>query len=228
MRLAVDRHREIRSCALRRQRSGRLGRKIGDLDIARVRHIDKNLGPGFVDLKTFRMSLETDIGRFGPGCRIDHRERAVAVTHEHPIALSVDPHIVGILAELDASDRRKIIAAQYVHRAVAGIRHKDAVGKRDIGDALRLAQAGDPAQHLAGCQIDHAKAVVAELGNEQPLTLRIDGQVIDPATAPAPAGSFVSSTSGAFAVCCAAIVAGQRPSPPARIDRANMFSSLRC
>ncbi len=127
------------------------------------------------------MSLETDIGRFGPGCRIDHRERAFAVTHEHAIALSIHPHIVGVVAELDASDRRKIVAAQYMHRAVAGIRHKDAVGERDIGDALRLAQAGDRAQHLPGCQIDHPQAVVAELGNKQPLALQIDAQVIDAA-----------------------------------------------
>ena len=112
MRVTVDRHRKIRSCALRWQRPVRLGCEIRDLDIARVGHIDEDLRPGFVDLKTFRMSLETNIRHFGLGCRIDHRERAIAVTDEHPIALSVHPHIVGILAEFDASDRRKIVAAQ--------------------------------------------------------------------------------------------------------------------
>src|SRR5260370_41923815 len=67
------------------------------------------------------------------------------------------------------------------HRAVAGIRDIDAVGKGGIGDALWLPQAGNSAQHLAGCQIDHPQTVVAELGNEQPLTLRIDAEVINAA-----------------------------------------------
>jgi hypothetical protein len=36
-------------------------------------------------------------------------------------------------------------------------------------------------QYLARCQINHADAVVAKLGNEQPLPLRIDAEVIDAA-----------------------------------------------
>ena len=180
----MDRHWKVRSGTLRRQRSGRPGRKVDDLDLARIRHIDKNLGPGFVDLKTLRMALETEIGGLGSCCRIDRRKRALAVTHKDPVARRVHPDIIGIVAELDASDRCKIIATQHPHRAVAGIRHIDAVCKRDIGNTLWLAQVGDPAQHLAGRQIDHAQAIVAEFSNEQPLALQIDAEVIDAAAHP--------------------------------------------
>src|SRR5205823_3033502 len=57
--LTVDRHRKIRSRALRRQRSVRLRCKVHHLDLAGIRHIDKNLGSSLVDLKTLRMALET-------------------------------------------------------------------------------------------------------------------------------------------------------------------------
>jgi len=127
------------------------------------------------------MPLETDVGGLGPACRIDDRKRTLAVTHEHAAVLRIHPHVVGIVAELDTPDRRKIVAPQHPHRAVAGVRHIDAVREGDIGDALRLAQAGDPAQHLAGCQIDHPQGVVAELGNKQPLPLHIDAEVVDAA-----------------------------------------------
>ena len=181
MRLAIDRHRKIRSRPLRRQRSGRPDRKVDHGDLTRVRHIHKDLGPGFVDLKPLRMRFEPDIRGLRQGCRIDHRQRTLAVTHQHSVARGVYPHIVGIVTELDAPDRGQILAPQHAHRAVTGIRHKYAVGKRDIRNALRLAQTGDPAQHLARRQIDHAEAVVAELGNKQPLPLHIDAEVIDAA-----------------------------------------------
>src|SRR5215468_12072306 len=68
-----------------------------------------------------------------------------------------------------------------MHRTITGVRYKYAIGKRDIRNALRLAQTGDPVQHLARCQIHDAKALVAELGNKQPLPLQIDSEVIDAA-----------------------------------------------
>ena len=144
------------------------------------------------------------------------------------MALRVDPHIVGVVAELDAPDRREIVAAQYAHRAVAGIRHIDAVGKRDVGDTLRLAQAGDRAQHLARCQIDHAQAVVAELGNKQPLALHIDAEVIDPAADLAERDLRLEHEGRA-----GGLRHELRPAPAglaasSRIARANTFSSWRC
>src|SRR5262244_3334913 len=147
----------------------------------RVRHIDKDLGPGFVDLKPLRMRLETDIRNLRQAGRINYREGTLAIAHQHPVAGCVYAHIVGIVTELDAPDRGQVLAPQDMHRTITGVRYKYAVGKRDIRNALRLAQTGDPVQHLARCQIHDAKAVVAELGNKQPLPPQIDSKVIDAA-----------------------------------------------
>ena len=58
-----------------------------------------------------------------------------------------------------SADRPQVIAAQHPHRAVAAIRYIDAVGRSDVGDALRLAKARHRTQHLTGRQIDDAQAL---------------------------------------------------------------------
>src|SRR5438874_6294530 len=127
------------------------------------------------------MGFETDIGGLRLACGINDRKRTLAVAHEYPLAPGVYSHVRSSVAELDASDRRQIVTPQHPHRAITGICYKDAIGERDIGNALWLAQTVDPPQHLARCQIDHAEAVVAELGHEQPLALHIDTEVVDAA-----------------------------------------------
>ena len=107
--------------------------------------------------------------------------RTLAVAHQHPGAKCVCAYVADIVTELDAPDRGQIVAAQYAHRAVTGIRHKYAIRKRDIRNALRLAQPGDLSQYLARCQINHAEVVVDEFGTKQPLSLQIDAEVIDAA-----------------------------------------------
>src|SRR5215472_5721914 len=147
----------------------------------RVRHIDKDLSPGFVDLKSLRMRLETNIRDLREAGGINNRERTLAIAHQHPLARGLHAHIVGIVTEFDAPDRGQVLGAQHAHRTVTGIRHKYAVGKRDIRNALRLVQTANPMEHLARRQIDDAQAVVAELRNEQPLPLRIEAEMIDAA-----------------------------------------------
>src|SRR5215468_6150820 len=147
----------------------------------RVRHIDKDLGPGFVDLKPLRMRLDTDIRGLRQAGGINYRKRTLAIAHQHPVAGCVYAHIVGIVTELDAPDRGQVLAPQHIHRTITGVRYKYAIYKRDIRNALRLAQTGDLVQHLARCQIHDAKAVIAELRNQQPLPLQIDSEVIDAA-----------------------------------------------
>jgi hypothetical protein len=58
-----------------------------------------------------------------------------------------------------------IIADQDPHRAVAGIRHIDAVRKRDVGNTLRHIQSGDPPEDPAGCEIDRGHAVSCRLSS---------------------------------------------------------------
>src|SRR5215468_6794945 len=131
----------------------------------RVRHIDKDLGPGFVDLKPLRMRLDTDIRGLRQAGGINYRKRTLAIAHQHPVAGRIYAHIVGIVTELDAPDRGQVLAPQDMHRTITGVRYKYAIYKGDILNALRLAQIGDPTQHFARCQIDDAEAVVAELRN---------------------------------------------------------------
>lgn len=197
--VAIDRHRKIRSRAFRRQ--GPIGscRKVDDLDFTCVGYIDKDPGPGLVDLETFGVAVETVFAGLGPNGRIDDRECALAIADQHAITRHVHAHIVSILAEFDAADRRKILAAQRPHRAVAAIRHIDAVGKGDVGDALRLAEAADRAQHFPSRQADDTEAVVAKLGDEQPPAFHIDTEVID-AAAHLAERNFFSSTRGAPAI----------------------------
>lgn len=86
------------------------------------------------------------------------------------IARGVHPHVVGIVTKLDAANRRQIVAAQHPHRAVAAIRHINAVGGGNIRNTLRLAEAGDCA-HLPARQFHDTQAVIAEFGDKQPLAL---------------------------------------------------------
>src|SRR5262249_32565302 len=127
------------------------------------------------------MCLETDIRGLRQTAGINYRERTLAIAHQHPAAGCVHTHIVGIVTKLDAPDWGQVLAPQHMHRTITGVRYKYAVGKRDIRNALRLAQTGGPVQHLARRQIHDAKAVVAQLRNQQPLPLHIDSEVIDTA-----------------------------------------------
>jgi hypothetical protein len=113
---------------------------------------------------------------------INHCERPLAIADQHPLVRGLHAHIVGIVTQLESPGRGQILASQHSHRTITGIRHHYAVRKRDIRNALRLAQASDPAQYLARRQINHADTVIAELGNKEPLPLRIDAEMIDAAT----------------------------------------------
>jgi hypothetical protein len=53
--ISVNRDPEVRPRALFRQRSARFRGQINDFDLAGIRQIDKDLAPGFVELKTLRM-----------------------------------------------------------------------------------------------------------------------------------------------------------------------------
>jgi hypothetical protein len=93
----------------------------------------------------------------------------------------VDPEVVGIALQIDHARRLERRAAKQAHRAISGVRHIDRIGRLHIADALRLLQAGDPLAKLARLEIDHAEAVIAKLGDEQPLPREIGRHVIDAA-----------------------------------------------
>ena len=78
------------------------------------------------------------------------------------------------------TDGTQRLAAKQPHRAVATDCDIDRVGGRDVADALRLLQAVNPVNSEFPClEVDDADAVIAKLGDEQPLSREIDRQVID-------------------------------------------------
>ena len=66
-----------------------------------------------------------------------------------------------------------------------------------VGQALRLLQAGDAAERDAAYEVNGLHRAGAELGDEEAPVLDVDGHMIDPAAPPLSSMVF-SSTSGAF------------------------------
>ena len=76
----------------------------------RVRHIHKDSGPGFVDLKPLGMCFERNIRGLRQANGINYRKRTLAVANQQPAASGVYAHIVGIVTEFEAPDRGQILA----------------------------------------------------------------------------------------------------------------------
>ncbi len=180
--VGIDGHREIGARARHRPRRDLLARgAIDDGDLVRVRHIDVDPAARGVELEALGMRLQGNVGELRLGRGVDHRERAAAIADIDAVRRRVDADVVGIVLEVDASGGRELGAAEEGDGAVPGIGDIERVGRRNIADALRLAQSFDPAQQGACFQIDHAEAVIAQLGDEQPLAREIDGEMVDAA-----------------------------------------------
>jgi hypothetical protein len=96
MSLSIERHWEVQAMALDRHGSGDYAsNKIEPRDLPRVRHVDEGSCAVLVDLETFGMCLEADVGQLRPALRIDDGECSLAVSDEHPVARPVDPNVVG-------------------------------------------------------------------------------------------------------------------------------------
>src|SRR5258708_29455758 len=93
----------------------------------------------------------------------------------------VDPNIVGIVPETDAGVLRVVLLPEQSQGTVAGAGYIERVSRSHVADALRLLQSGNSAQDFAVLEVDHAYAVVAELGNEQALARHINRHMIDTA-----------------------------------------------
>ena len=79
-------------------------------DLPCIRQVDEGSCAVLVDLETFRVRLEPDVGHFRLAIRVDDGERALAVPDDHPVARQVDPNVVGIVAKVDAPQERQISA----------------------------------------------------------------------------------------------------------------------
>jgi hypothetical protein len=127
------------------------------------------------------MGLQRDVAGLPPGRRIDHRQRALAVADDDPVAPAVEPDVVGIVAQRDRTRGLERIALIDAHRSVAAIGDPECLAPFMPGHALRRAEALQTARQIAGLEVDDADAVVPEFGHEQALTLGVVGGVIDPA-----------------------------------------------
>ncbi len=134
-----------------------------------------------IDLKTFRVRLEGDIGNFGPGRRINDRNAAFAVTDENTIGLRIDANIVRVVTKLDASARSVVGTLEQANGPVARVCNVQSIGRRHITDALRLAKACDGLDQFPAFEIDDANGVITEFGHEQSLASGIDCEMVDAA-----------------------------------------------
>src|SRR5260370_26135023 len=180
MSFAIDRHREIRAMALGGQCADGLAlHQVDTLDLPSVRHVDKGQRAAFIELETLRMRLEPDIGDLRPALWIYNGERALAITYEYPLPGIVDSDVIGIIAEINPRHERQVFRSQYPHRSIPSVRDVDRIGRRFVGDALGLLCAEHSALHLACSEVDDANGVVTQFGNEQPLALEVDGEMVD-------------------------------------------------
>src|SRR5262245_57951195 len=83
-------------------------REVDNRDLPCVGHIDKGSSGAFVDLKTLRVRLEADAGYLCSALRVDNDKRTLAVPYEHLATSSIDPDVIGILAQIDAPFARQV------------------------------------------------------------------------------------------------------------------------
>jgi hypothetical protein len=110
---------------------------------------------------------------------INDGDSAVAVTDDEVSRCRIDPHVVGVVAEIDHAHRGKILAAIEADGAVAGARDGDRVRFFRVADALRFFQMFDPVDDRSRRNIDGLERSIAQFRDEQPLALEVDRHVID-------------------------------------------------
>ena len=116
---------------------------------------------------------------FPPGSGVDRGEPSATVADHQPPGL-VGADIVGIVSKIDRSRRSQIIRLEEAHASIPGAGNGDKSGFGRNADPLRLMQAINLPDHLAGLEIHDGDKVVAEFANEQPVAREVDGEVINP------------------------------------------------
>ena len=175
----AERHREVSGHAREGPPcDGFAGVQIGNLDGARVGHID--ICAAFRrHLKPFRVRGERNPHAKRALRQIDHRQTAIAIPDQHIVSVRSKPDIVGIIAETDDALHGKTVRTEQAQRAVAGAGNNEAIGGRRIEHALRFPQPGQAMYDLLLIEIDNINAAVAQLGDEQALASKIDREMID-------------------------------------------------
>ncbi len=178
---AIQGHGEIAAAARRPTRHCLSRGAIDDDDGLVSRIVDENAARASIELKAFGMRLELDVGDLASAGWIDDRQCTIAIRHKHAIADRIRAHVIGILAQRDPRDRSIIIPAENCSRSIAAVGDVQAIRRRMVAKALRLAQTRNDLHDLVGVEVDDRHRVVFELGDKQAIAREIDRQVVDAA-----------------------------------------------
>ena len=100
---------------------------------------------------------------------VDDGQTAIAKADQELLASAVEANVIGIVTEIDTSCRDIAIAAVEPHRTVAAIGDIEGVGRRHIGNALRLLEARQTVNDFRILQINNRYAIVTKFGQKHPL-----------------------------------------------------------
>src|SRR5947208_2891314 len=103
-----------------------------------IRHIYVGTLTIVIQPEALWMGPERNIRNYSASLRIDYCQRTIAVTHKNPVVGGINPHIVGVIAELDAPDGPKIRALQEPDGPVTAIGNIHSVTRWIVINALRL------------------------------------------------------------------------------------------
>src|SRR6266446_4815881 len=127
------------------------------------------------------MYLQRYVANLAAGRRIDHGQRAAAISNEDSLSRGINANIVGVAAELNLSRGIVVAAFKQPHRTVTSIGDIERIGRGLVADTLRFLQSCNCANQFAIGEIDNSQGIVAQFGNEQSLPLQINRHVIDAA-----------------------------------------------
>jgi hypothetical protein len=86
-----------------------------------------------------------------------------------------------LTAQAKCFDKGEVLALSHLHGPVTTIGDEQSISARNEGDPLRLIEARQTGLEPTTLQIDNAKGVVSELGNEQPFAGRIESHMVNAA-----------------------------------------------
>jgi hypothetical protein len=108
-------------------------------DRLRIREVDEDLLRASANLEAFGVRRQRHV-RFAPSDGVDDGNVPSAVADEDAIGIQVKPNIVGIVAKVDLSRRRKVRTTEQAHGTIAAIGDKQHVDGRDVTDSLGFAE----------------------------------------------------------------------------------------
>jgi hypothetical protein len=149
-------------------------------DVVRGRDIHEDAWPRLLKLERFGMALQRNIPEVLDTRGVDETQCPRAVSDIEGVPGGIVAHIVRITGQLDGAAVLERGAIKEVARARVPIRDDNRVGFWEEHDSLRLVESRHRVQMRPCLQVDDLKGIVAQRGDEQPLALEVDRQVVNP------------------------------------------------